>query len=328
MKFAIVGGVRSTELLVEKLHEHGFTDCHVWGYSPTKTTNVSGWVDLRIVAERSDYGHTSFTQIAAVADEIREYAPEVLFAVGLSQIVPPKILEIATISSIGFHPTALPLGRGRAAIAWLILHQLDGAATFFELREGVDDGPTLVQQPFAITADDDTSSVYAKVLDAESRALDMLLPQLVVGSLRQVDQDHTQATWFARRSPDDSWIDWHKASETVIRLVRASSPPHPGAFTYEGDSTIQILRADFDSRPETGVIGRIVQALDEQWFTVQAADGLVRVTAWKGPEEWRPRVGMKLGFYVESEVVRLRRRCTELEERLTALEERLGHQIS
>lgn len=324
MRIAVVGGVRSTELLVEKLHEHGFSDCHVWGYSPSETTNVSGWVDLGVAARRSGYGHTPFTKIGGTADAINDYAPDVLFAVGLSQIVPPRILGVAKVANIGFHPTALPKGRGRAAVAWLILHQMNGAATFFELRNAVDDGPILVQEPFTVVADDDTPSVYEKILTAESKALDMLLPQLTAGTLRRLAQDHSHATWFARRSPEDGWIDWHKRSDAVVRLVRASAPPHPGAFTYQGESTIRILAAHSDFRPETGVVGRILQVWDADGFVVQAADGLVRVTAWEAPTGWNPRVGMKLGLYIETEVVRLRRRCAELEHRLTALEERLG----
>ena len=50
-----------------------------------------------------------------------------------------SMLSIANKVNIGFHPTALPRGRGRAALAWLILKRENGAATFFELRDGVDD---------------------------------------------------------------------------------------------------------------------------------------------------------------------------------------------
>jgi len=70
---------------------------------------------------------------AEVAAFLREHQPDWLFAVGLSQLIPQELRDIARIDAIGFHPTPLPEGRGRAPVAWTILLQRPAAASLFIL---------------------------------------------------------------------------------------------------------------------------------------------------------------------------------------------------
>ena len=115
MKVAVIGGVSSTAVLVNKLSEHGFKDVSVWGYHPTDTSNVSGWVDLADVAGKHGYCYSAFVKVVECELGVKEYCPDALFVVGLSQIVPASILEIPRLGSVGFHPTALPVS---AASSW------------------------------------------------------------------------------------------------------------------------------------------------------------------------------------------------------------------
>lgn len=319
MKVAVIGGVRSTELLVSKLAAHSFDQVHVWGYSPLLPDRVSGWVDLSRVADVHGYGSSRFEKVADCEAELRDFGPDVLFAVGLSQIVPVRLLQLPPLGGVGFHPTALPRGRGRAAIAWMVRNVEDGAATFFGLREGVDDGPIYAQVGFSVTTTDDASSVEAKMLDAEAVALDNWLPRLRKGEWEAREQDHAQATWYGLRTPADGRVDWRMPSEEVLRLVRSSTRPHPGAFTQAGDQVLRIWRACADETPFEGVVGRILDVYPGGDFLVQTGRGLVRVTEWSADGDWHPRAGVRLGLDTEAEVTELRARCNELEARINAL---------
>jgi methionyl-tRNA formyltransferase len=320
LNIAVIGGVGSTDVLVRKLHEHGFQSLHLWGYEPAQTELVSGWADLRSTAGELGIGYSGFRKVASCEEELRQFGPDFLFAVGLSQLIPPSMLSIARTENVGFHPTALPRGRGRAAIAWLILNREPGAATFFAIREGVDDGPIFVQEPFEVADEDDASSIYTRVLEAEAEALDRWLPALAAGKVDAVPQDESAATWYGKRNPEDGWIDWAQPAENVIRLIRASTDPHPGTWTLFEDIRLSLSAAERDDRPETGVVGRILRVQSDQ-FVVQSGSGLVRVTKWSADRPWAPRVGMKLGYYAEAEILRLRERCARFEERLAAAEE-------
>ena len=82
------------------------------------------------------------------------------------------------LGCIGFHPTLLPKGRGRAPLAWLILKEKKGAASFFLMDKKADSGPVFVQEPFEIEDNDDASRVEKKIEIAIEKALDKWLPEL------------------------------------------------------------------------------------------------------------------------------------------------------
>ncbi|WP_260483863.1 methionyl-tRNA formyltransferase [Sphingomicrobium flavum] len=316
MKVAVIGGVTSTELLVRKLAAHGFDDVRVWGYVPTDSTNVSGWVDLARVAADCGFAYAPFRKVTECEAALIDFAPDILFVVGLSQIVPQSMIDAATRHAIGFHPTRLPKGRGRAAMAWLVLREEDGAANFFELRQGVDDGPIHVQTVYPVGPDDTASSVEAKMLDAEARALDEWLPRLKAGKAVPVEQDHDDASWFARRTPDDGRIDWQQGAEAIDRLVRASTRPHPGAFSHAGDERVVIWASSLVDRDEAGVPGRILRVEGDQ-FDMATGDGILRVSQWEATGGWSPRVGQRLGYDPEIEIADLRRRLAALEAKMS-----------
>jgi methionyl-tRNA formyltransferase len=321
MRIVVIGGVSSTLMLIEKLNQHGFRDVHIFGYSPSDLGNVSGWANLSSAAANSKYSYNAFNRVSECRNKILEIFPDIVFAVGLSQIIPNDILTIPRLGCVGFHPTALPAGRGRAPIAWLILKNTDGAATFFSMRPGVDDGPILVQEPFKVDSQDTAGSVEAKMLLAESEALDRWLPQLAIGSFVTKDQDHRLASWYGRRTPDDGWINWHDSAHSIDRLIRATTKPFPGAYTFHQEHKIIIWSAVIlEGTQEFGVIGRILRINDSGGFLVQCnEEKTLLVTEWETESCWQQKVGMKLGYYQELEIQSLRLEMSRLNEKISIL---------
>ena len=328
MKIAVIGGVVSTEVLVQALVRHQVGEIAVWGYEPADTSMVSGWCDLRRLVDGLGFPCEGFRKVSDCEVSLRAFAPHILFVVGLSQIVPPSMLNIATQGNIGFHPTALPRGRGRAALAWLILQGENGAATFFELYDGVDEGPIFVQEPYVVVDSDDAADVEAKLLLAERIALDRWLPRVVQGDLATQDQDHDAATWYGRRTPEDGWLNWKAGRDDLLRLIRASAPPHPGAFTFCQNHKILILKAIASDRRETGVPGRILTVHADGGFEVQAGRDTIHVTAWQSGTGWTPKIGALLGYYAEAEIFDLRMRLAQLEAKLIGLQSMVGNDAS
>lgn len=324
MRIVVIGGVVSTELLLKKLIEHGFKEVLVFGFEPDSTVNVSGWVGLRTIANSGGFDYIGFKRVVECESKIGAFSPDVLFAVGLSQIIPDSILSISRLANIGFHPTMLPKGRGRAALAWLIIEGANGAATFFEMGSDVDDGAIYVQEPYDVVEGDDAANIEFKLLRAEAAALDCWLPQLKRGNLSATPQDIEQATWYGKRTPDDGCVDWSEESENICRLIKASAPPHPGAFTFSDNCQITLLTAEISKRREKGVIGRILKVYSDGAFEVQAENGLVKVTKWLCSQDWSPKVGMLLGYYEQLEIYRLKLELFNMKERLERIEKHIG----
>jgi methionyl-tRNA formyltransferase len=326
MKIVVMGGVASSQVAVEKLHEHGFRDVTVYGFRPSSVANVSSFRDLEIPAVSLGYRFRPFARVNDCASEINEAAPDLIFVVGLSQLVSTEILDIPKLGCVGFHPTALPRGRGRAPIAWLTLRCEDGAATFFRLREGADDGEIFVQEPFQVIPGDSASTVEQKILNAERTALDRWLPTLVTGLAGQ-EQAHERATYYGVRKPEDGVVNWLHSAASIDRLIKAAGRPHPGAFTYHDDCLIRIWRsrAESDSR-FLGVPGRILTVAEDHSFLIQCGEACLWIDEWMGPDSWTPLVGMRFGYCADVEINRLRNICFELAARVEDLEARLNGQ--
>ena len=223
VKVAVAGATWATAVCIEVLRIHGYEPI-VLGQK--HSDRVAGWCDLN-----PDYW---FDHINDEADLLAILDLDVLFVVGLSQLVAGHILDQPRFGCVGFHPTRLPKGRGRAPIAWLVLGETEGAATFFQLDEGIDSGPIFVQVPFDVGPDDYAQDVCDRITGAMIEALCQWLPHLE--EWKSTPQDHTQATYLPARRPADGEIDWTQPVEDIHRLIRATSRPHPGAWT--GNRTV------------------------------------------------------------------------------------------
>jgi methionyl-tRNA formyltransferase len=317
MKVALIGGVSSTLITLNILNKYGIKSVDVYGYEPINSSNVSGYRNLMEKALLFGYSYIGFDKINIKASEIKNARYDYIFVVGLSQLVADEIILSAKIGCIGFHPTKLPKGRGRAPIAWLILEENEGAATFFQIQpdQDADAGPILAQSCFMIDRENDTvASVEKKILDNIVLALDELLPKLLIGVWEAIEQDRSLATEYGVRKIQDGYIDWTAKREAIKKHIRSAIPPHPGAFAFIGGEVFQVRLSTIKNYPEIkGVIGRVLKK-DGRNYLVQVADGCIWIET-----DYELRVGMQLGvcnpyeFYVlnkkikclENEVCRL-----------------------
>lgn len=330
-RIVVMGSVFSSEATLQALIRAGAPVVGVAGLAPEHAPGVSGYRDLSAIAATHGIASVGFHRVNGpeVEARLREWAPDLVFVVGLSQIVGPALLTLPSIGTVGFHPTRLPYGRGRAPVAWLILEQGPAAATFFLIDDGVDSGPIVCQEPFEMAADATAGDLERDITLAIERGLGTWLPDLLAGRATASPQDEAAATVFGRRAPADGCIDWRQPAEAVDRLVRASTRPHPGAYTYRGDDrvTVWATALEPDAR-HRGVPGRVLAVRDQDGaLLVQAGDHALWVVEHTeadpnatGAGPATIPVGALLGYRAEDEVHRLRHLVADLEARLTRLE--------
>jgi len=146
VRVALAGSVSSSGRTLAKLIEHKLDIVAVFGLDPRVSAGVSDYIDLGVMARENGLRFSYFDRFNQQADAVKKCAPDILFVVGLSQIVSSELLDLPRFGCVGFHPTALPLGRGRAPLAWILLDNCPAAATFFRMAAGVDDGPIYCQE--------------------------------------------------------------------------------------------------------------------------------------------------------------------------------------
>jgi len=297
VRVALAGSVSSSGRTLAKLIEHKLDIVAVFGLDPRVSAGVSDYIDLGVMARENGLRFSYFDRFNQQADAVKKCAPDILFVVGLSQIVSSELLDLPRFGCVGFHPTALPLGRGRAPLAWILLDNCPAAATFFRMAAGVDDGPIYCQELVPVNGGDDVTSLVGKMDRAIDRALDQWLPVLASGEPQACPQVHERATWYAGRIDADGELPWRESAKDLERLVRATTRPYPGAWTRSEQGVIRVWRAHAVSRRITGVPGAVVEVTAEG-FVVQTGHGHLLISDCTGPEEWRPRVGVRLASAV------------------------------
>lgn len=319
MRIVLVGSVLSTEKTLDKFIEHKLNVVGVFGYENVSTSNISGYVNLKHKAEIAGYKYTGFHRINDHAEAIASLNADLIFIVGLSQLVSKKIIDSAAHACIGFHPTDLPRGRGRAPLAWLVLCEKKGAASFFKITEGVDDGPIMNKVEFDISEHDDATSVQAKLIDALDSSLEVIARQIKSNTLQFVMQDERDASYYARRTPGDGCIDWSDSAVNIDRLVRAATRPYPGAFSFLENQKLIVWKSSVSARSNLrGVVGRIVDSSDSG-FTVQTGDGLLDIIEYETDDTEKLRIGCLLGYTAELEIYNLKKRIASLENQIRSL---------
>lgn len=307
-KVAVIGAVTSTSVTLRALSDHGFEIVGVLGHEPKNPANVSGWFDLRGLCGELQVSYQGFQQINSPEHRkwLAEKDPDIIFAVGFSQLLGDDWLKIPKMGCIGFHPTSLPKGRGRAPLAWIVLKERQGAACFFLMGKGADDGPIFIQQPFELSDEDDALSTQKLILDTTKLALDSWLPELKEGIWNPIAQDEAMASWFGKRGPTDGCIDWERSAIDIDRLIKASTHPHPGAYTFFKGEKFQIWRSKVEmGLPIRGVVGRVLLDDKDKGYLVQCGIGHIWISEYSFELPLQPKVGDKLGFEVQEEIYKL-----------------------
>lgn len=281
MRVALIGSVSSSLHTLRGLLRGGVEVSCVMGLDPAHRAGVSDYVDLRPEAERAGLPYCGFRKIAepGVAAFLAAHPAELLFVVGLSQLAPPGLIALASAGAVGFHPTVLPKGRGRAPVAWTILLQQPAAANLFFLAEEADAGDIIEQRIVEVRPDDYAQDLISRTNEVLEQMVVDLSPAIRSGTLPRRPQNHAEATWYGKRGPEDGRIDWRQPAEQIYRLIRAVSRPYPGAYGYLEDRKVIIWRAmphELENYP--GPAGQVMAVDGGRGVMVQCGKGALWLT--------------------------------------------------
>ena len=297
-RIAIAGAVNSSKKTLEKLIEHKLNLQLIFALNPKNTKNISGYNDLKKVANEYGLEADYFNNLNddEVVDKISDKNIDYLFVVGLSQLITDKVLNSVNKSCIGYHPTELPKGRGRATIAWCILGEAPPAVSFFEINNGMDTGKIYFQKKIELDENDYAQDLIDKLMISIDNGLDEFLPKLDKEEIYPKNQNEQEATYLEIRRPQDGYIDWNLSSKQIHKLIRATSKPLPGAFSILDKEKIIIWKAEIDEKLNIkGVPGRIIKT-NEDDFWVQTGDYPLKIIDYSVKDRNSVKLGNKLGL--------------------------------
>lgn len=283
MNVALIGSVSSSWYALDALVRAGVEVTGVLGVDESEAPRISDYRSLRRLATEAGLAFQSFVKLSEPAVEtfLRSHPPDLLWVIGLSQLVPRRLIDLARHGGVGFHPTMLPEGRGRAPVAWTILLGARAAVNLFFLSAEPDAGDLLVQREVPVLPDDHAEDLIHRTNLALAEEVRALAPHLAGGRWPRRAQDHSAATHYAKRTPDDGRIDWSSAAEQVRRLIRAASRPYPGAFTYFQERKLVVWRCGSVEQllqAVDGSPGCVMQVRERGVYLVQSGAGSVWLT--------------------------------------------------
>ena len=103
----------------------------------------------------------------------------------------------ARLGAIGYHPSLLPLHRGRDAVRWAVrMRERVTGGSIYWLNDTVDGGPIAARAPVFIRPTDDARTLWARELAPLGLLLfEKVLRDLAAGTIVREQQDHSLATW-------------------------------------------------------------------------------------------------------------------------------------
>jgi methionyl-tRNA formyltransferase len=131
--------------------------------------------------------------------------PDLIIVAGYRRLVPPSILAIPSLGTIGFHSAKLPEYPGRAPVAWALLRgDRTTKNTMLYLDEGVDSGDIIDEVVIPVTTPERMYHMIARtcvVMLAEH------LPAILDGTAPRTPQDP------AKRGPLTTKDGWDRLAE-------------------------------------------------------------------------------------------------------------------
>ena len=196
----------------------------------------------------------------AVLDFVRDRSPDVVIVCGYYRLLPAEVFNEVRDGVWGVHNSLLPKYRGGSPLVWQIMNgEPSIGSSFFKFASGVDDGPVL-DQVVITDAERLTIKQATDLIEAEwIRRLPGIWQGFCHGTIQPREQNHSEATYCARRQDTDGQIDWRSDATSIDRFIRAQAAPYPRAFFMLGEQKIRVVTHSTDDRLVYGTAGQVFE---------------------------------------------------------------------
>ena len=233
LKIAVIGGHETTKIFINVFKSLFKNKLDIFYYKPVKAKNLVLYSNLKSEIKTKE-NFFKFTKIKDVENQMVKNRYDFLFAFGLSQIIPNKIIRSVNKNIIGFHPTFLPHGKGRSSSAWNIRIKKHGGCSFFAIDdENADSGRIIYRKKININNTDNAQSYSEKYLKLFNKMIFEILTKPEIYLKKRDNKVKVKKTsYYNILKIGDSFIDWSMKTNIIERIIKSSSFPHPGSYTF------------------------------------------------------------------------------------------------
>ncbi|MBX2931836.1 MAG: methionyl-tRNA formyltransferase [Chitinophagaceae bacterium] len=172
--------------------------------------------------------------------------PDLLLSVNYLFIIDNDIIDKTKGFSINIHGSLLPKYRGRTPHVWAIINGENVTGiTAHILTTACDEGDIIYQESIEINKDDTGYDILQKFNSFYPSIVFKIISMVERNEVRKIPQQHSNATYFGKRTPEDGLINWSWHKERIKNWVRAQANPYPGAFSFYNGNKVIIQKIDF-----------------------------------------------------------------------------------
>lgn len=189
---------------------------------------------------------------------LRDAAPDLVVANNWRTVLPPEVFDLPAHGTLNIHDSLLPAYAGFSPLIWALINgEREVGVTAHRMNAELDAGDVLLQRAVPVGPTDTVTDLFHRTVDLITPVVHESLGLIATGRARWIPQDRSRASFFHKRSVEDSRIDWTWPAEDLERLVRAQSDPYPNAFTHHRGQRIRIIEAAVSQGRYGGTPGRV-----------------------------------------------------------------------
>lgn len=215
-------------------------------------------------------------------DILKSFAADVMVVAAYGMILPKAVLDIPRLGCINIHPSLLPRWRGAAPIQRTIYAgDKETGVTIMQMDEGLDTGPILLQNQFALSHHETSASLHDELATQGAMLLVEVLSSLANESLTSIKQNDAAATYAKKITKEEADINWQESAWTIECKVRAFNPWPMMKTIWQGEM-LRIGFAKALNEKTNQQPGTLLRA-NEQGIDIATSDGILRLLQLQKP---------------------------------------------
>ena len=212
--------------------------------------------DFKLLASEIGAGYfvTRSLQDAKLIQLIRENGVRAAISVNWKYTIPKSFLDLFECGILSFHLGNLPDYKGNATVNWSIINGEDKIyGNIHKMDPELDAGDVIARKAIPITE----STYIGEILETAARDVPLLYEEALQKVFNKPGDYLVKGSLLGLRCfprlPEDSQINWNESAQNICRLIRASSDPYPGAYSFLNGEKIIIWKA-----ADAGITGKFL----------------------------------------------------------------------
>ena len=284
--------------------------------------------DFRKLSKKigSDFILTESLDSTENIEKLKKYKPDIGVSVNWNTLIPDNLIKIFPHGILNAHSGDLPRYRGNAVRNWAIIAgEKQMTLTIHQMTADLDLGPIIMKKSVPINSKTNIGDLYNFVENNTSEMFVKSINGISDDSIVPEIQNPNRSMRCYPRLPMDSQIDWSMTANEIDRLIRASSEPFNGAYSFLDGEKIIIWKSSVKEETEDYLAkpGQVIDRDSEAGVTVATGKDFLLIQEAETYKHGRTpptkiisTIRKRLGMDYSNEIIELKQRLSILEENL------------